>query len=110
MDLVHRLGRMDVSGGSEGTCSDWNGEADTISINPCIPTVWAEFTLDWRIGGTCYHFVISNPRHWSRGIATAELDGVAVDPAAIPLHESGARHEVRIVLGSEAGVREKVVG
>ncbi len=83
---------------------------DTISINPCIPTVWDDFTLDWRIGGTCYHFVISNPRHWSRGIATAELDGVAVDPAAIPLHESGARHEVRIVLGSEAGVREKVVG
>jgi hypothetical protein len=57
----------------------------TISINPCIPTVWTEFTLDWTIGSTRYHFVIENPLHWSRGVASAELDGVPVEPEAIPL-------------------------
>jgi cyclic beta-1,2-glucan synthetase len=73
-----------------------------ISINPCIPTVWEEFTLDWTIGGTRYHFVISNPHHSSRGSVTAELDGAAVDPSAIPLLEDGGRHDVRVVIGNSA--------
>ncbi|HET9373276.1 MAG TPA: glucoamylase family protein [Vicinamibacterales bacterium] len=71
----------------------------TISINPCVPTVWTEFRLDWQIGNTRYHFVIENPLRWSRGVASAELDGAPVEPDAIPLTESGGRHEVRIVLG-----------
>jgi cyclic beta-1,2-glucan synthetase len=71
----------------------------TISVNPCVPTVWTEFTLDWQIGNTRYHFVIENPLRWSRGVASAELDGAPVEPDAIPLTESGGRHEVRIVLG-----------
>ena len=70
-----------------------------ISINPCIPTIWDTFSLDWSVGGTRFHFTVSNPEHWSRGVAAAELDGVSVDPAAIPLKEDGGQHEVRIVLG-----------
>jgi cellobiose phosphorylase len=73
---------------------------ETISINPCVPTVWETFSLDWTIGSTHYHFVMSNPQHSSRGIATAELDGVAVDPSRIPLLQDGRRHDVRVVLGS----------
>ena len=35
-----------------------------------------------------------------QGVATAELDGVAVDPRAIPLVDDGAIHHVRLVMGS----------
>jgi cyclic beta-1,2-glucan synthetase len=72
----------------------------TISINPCIPTAWQGFTFDWTIRGTHYHFVVENPQHWSRGIQTVEVDGVAVEPSAIPMHEDRRRHDVRVVLGS----------
>jgi cyclic beta-1,2-glucan synthetase len=79
-------------------------QATTISLNPCIPTVWPEFTLEWRSGQTRYRFVVSNPDHRSRGIALAELDGAPVDARAIPLLNDGALHEVRVVLGSAARV------
>jgi cyclic beta-1,2-glucan synthetase len=81
----------------------------TISINPCIPTVWQEFTFDWRIGSTHYHFVVENPQHWSRGIGAAELDGAPVDPGAIPVHEDGRRHDVRVVLGQAVETAARAV-
>jgi cyclic beta-1,2-glucan synthetase len=72
---------------------------DTISVEPCIPTVWPGYSIDWRLGGTRYRFRVTNPDHHSRAVASAELDGVAVDPRAIPLREDGGEHEVTIVLG-----------
>jgi cellobiose phosphorylase len=77
---------------------------DTISIDPCIPTVWPEYLIEWTIGGTRYRFVVENPQHRSRGVASAELDGATVDASAIPLLTDGGEHEVRIVLG--ASVRD----
>jgi len=76
----------------------------TISLNPCIPTVWPEYSLDWRIDGTQYHFVVENPLHRSRGIASALLDGQPVDPNAIALANDGQEHTVRVVLGPRVEV------
>ena len=72
---------------------------ETLSISPCIPAVWPEYTLEWRVGATRYRFVVLNPDHRSQGIASAELDGARVDAGAIPLMDDGREHEVRIVLG-----------
>jgi cellobiose phosphorylase len=71
----------------------------TIAIDPCVPTVWPEFRVDWTIDGTPYRFVVSNPEHWSRGVASATLDGRPVDPAKIPLIADGTLHEVHVRLG-----------
>jgi cyclic beta-1,2-glucan synthetase len=81
----------------------------TISVNPCIPTVWPHYALDLKIGLTRYRFIVSNPEHRSQGIASAELDGVAVDPLAIPLHPDDRNHEVTIVLGADRGTGVPVV-
>ena len=79
--------------------------AATLSVDPCIPHVWPEYTVDWKIGGSRYRITVLNPDHRSGGIASAHLDGVAVDAQAIPLANDDAPHEVRIVLG--AGARER---
>jgi hypothetical protein len=42
---------------------------------------------------------VTNPEHQSRGIASAHLDGVAVNPRAIPLLADGAEHDVALVIG-----------
>ena len=73
---------------------------DTISLNPCIPTVWPQYSLDWTIDNTTYRFVVENPEHRSRGVEAAEWDGESVDPSAIPLVHDGGTHIVRIVLGT----------
>jgi cellobiose phosphorylase len=74
----------------------------TASLEPCVPTVWSEFTVDWRLGSTRYRFVVSNPEYRSSGIVSALHDGEPVDPAAIPLESDGGMHEVRILLGAGA--------
>jgi hypothetical protein len=48
---------------------------------------------------TRYLISVSNPERLCRGVVEASLDGVPVDPAAIPLGIDGGTHQVRIVLG-----------
>jgi cyclic beta-1,2-glucan synthetase len=75
----------------------------TMTLDPCIPAVWPSYCLEWRIGRTRYRFAVANPDHRSQGIVSAHLDGVAVDPRAIPLADDGGAHEVKLVLGAISG-------
>jgi cyclic beta-1,2-glucan synthetase len=74
----------------------------TISVDPCIPTVWPQYSLDVKIGRTRYRFTVFNPDHRCQGIASAELDGSEIDARAIPLDDNGGVHEVTITLGGVA--------
>jgi cyclic beta-1,2-glucan synthetase len=74
----------------------------SFELDPCIPAAWPEYSIFWRFGRTSYEISVSNPEHRCRGIATAELDGIPVDCAAIPLVDDGATHRVRVVLGTPA--------
>jgi cyclic beta-1,2-glucan synthetase len=71
----------------------------TLSINPCIPAIWPQFSLEWTMGQTRYRFTVLNPGHRSQGVASAQLDGEDVDPAAIPWVDDGREHDVQVVLG-----------
>jgi cyclic beta-1,2-glucan synthetase len=71
----------------------------TFTIAPCIPTSWPEYRITWRRGETRYEITVTNPQARCRGVATAELDGERVDPAAIPLLHDGGTHALRVVMG-----------
>jgi cyclic beta-1,2-glucan synthetase len=71
-------------------------------MDPCIPTAWPEYSLVWQVDGrrgTRYEITVRNPKRRCRGISEAELDGVPVNSAAIPLILDGNTHRVRVVLG-----------
>jgi cyclic beta-1,2-glucan synthetase len=72
----------------------------TFEMNPCIPSSWPDYAIVWRFGRTRYEIAVANPERRCRGIAEAELDGVSVDPGAIPLVDDGHTHTVRLVLGA----------
>jgi len=72
---------------------------DTFSLDPCIPSSWPEYSIDWRRGRSLYRIRVSNPEHRCYRVAKAELDGVPVDPKAIPLADDGAEHVVTVVMG-----------
>ena len=74
---------------------------ETFEVDPCIPASWPEYAISWRFGRTRYEISVANPERRCRGIASADLDGVAVDPRAIPLVDDGGTHDVRLVLGDE---------
>ena len=69
------------------------------ALNPCIPSSWPTYAIEWRYGRTRYAIVVENPERRCRGVASVELDGSPVDRAAIPLADDGRAHRVRVVLG-----------
>ncbi|NOT33178.1 MAG: hypothetical protein HOP12_03310 [Candidatus Eisenbacteria bacterium] len=74
------------------------------AIAPCIPAAWDGFSVEWRYGTARYDIRVENPAHRNRGVAEVELDGVAVNAAAIPLVSDGRTHHVRVVLGEPVPV------
>ncbi len=72
----------------------------TFSVEPCIPSSWPEYGIVWRFLGTRYEITVSNPHRQCRGVVGANLDGVAVDPKAIPLIDDGHVHQVRVSMGN----------
>jgi cyclic beta-1,2-glucan synthetase len=71
----------------------------SFSIAPCIPGSWDHFLVRWRHGRSLYEITVENPGWRNRGVSAAELDGIRVDPRAIPLIDDGAAHRVRVVMG-----------
>jgi cyclic beta-1,2-glucan synthetase len=71
----------------------------TFMVDPCIPSSWTGYQIDWRFLGTRYEITVSNPDGRCRGVGRAELDGAAADPMAIPLVDDGGFHRVKVVLG-----------
>ncbi|MCC6988236.1 MAG: carbohydrate-binding protein, partial [Acidobacteria bacterium] len=72
----------------------------TFSIDPCIPSSWPGYDITWTVGRTVYQIAVTNPDRHCRGVATASIDGVRADAAALPLTDDGRTHDVRIVLGA----------
>ncbi len=74
-------------------------QGQTFSIAPCIPSTWPGFSIDWRVGASSYHIEVHNPEHRSMGVASATLDGVQVDPDAVPISDDGQAHAVVVTMG-----------
>jgi cyclic beta-1,2-glucan synthetase len=74
---------------------------ETFSLDPCIPTQWPGYAMVWTRGRTRFHISVDNADRSGRGVASVTLDGVTVDPSAIPVRDDGAEHEVKVVLGNE---------
>ncbi|MEP6494568.1 MAG: glucoamylase family protein [bacterium] len=72
---------------------------DTLSLNPCIPTSWPEFTIEYRFRTSRYEIVVHNPRGVSRGVTALTVDGTAVQGNAIALVDDGAHHAAVVTLG-----------
>jgi len=73
----------------------------TLRIDPCIPRAWPGFEIMFRFKSSRYDIKVENPHAVTRGVQTAELDGVALpeNRAEVGLVDDGAVHRVRVVLG-----------
>ncbi len=72
-----------------------------LRIDPCIPGSWPRFEITLRHRASRYEVVVENPQAVQRGIASAELDGVTINPTplSVPLVDDGALHRVTVRLG-----------
>ena len=72
-----------------------------LRLDPCIPKAWPGFRVTLRHRSSRYEVVVENPDHVSAGIASALVDGSAVEhrPLSLPLLDDGAVHQVLVRLG-----------
>ena len=75
---------------------------DSFEIAPCIPSMWTEFHISWRIGTTRYEIDVENRDRRCRGVASITLDGRTVKGTRIPIASDGAVHKVVVRLGDAA--------
>ena len=75
-------------------------------LDPCIPTTWPRFSIEYRFGTSVYTIDVENPAGVSKGVASLTVDGVVSTDGCVHLLDDGARHAVRIVLGPVADPTE----
>ena len=68
-----------------------------LTIDPCIPADWKEFSVVRRWRGAEYDIHVENPDGVMKGVRELFLDGEKVD--RIPVAAQGSRHDVRVVMG-----------
>jgi cyclic beta-1,2-glucan synthetase len=71
---------------------------EVLKIDPCIPTSWPGFTVDYKYSNAVYHISVENPRQINRGVKEIVLDGKAVPEKSIQLQGEG-QHDVKVILG-----------
>jgi cyclic beta-1,2-glucan synthetase len=71
----------------------------TLLIDPCIPSTWDGFEIEYRAGGSTYRIAVRNPEHVETGVRAVTLDGAAMPDRVIPLADDGASHEVTVDMG-----------
>jgi cyclic beta-1,2-glucan synthetase len=72
----------------------------SLLLDPCIPKTWPGFKIVFRYRSARYEIEVENPRGVCRGMAHAELDGVALvgNETRVPLADDGLTHRVLVVL------------
>ena len=68
-----------------------------LTIDPCIPADWKEFSAVRRCRGAEYDIHVENPDGVMKGVQELYLDGEKVE--RIPVMAQGSRHDVRVVMG-----------
>ena len=100
LELVHGIGGWMYRAGARKHARACGDAAPHFSIDPCIPSSWPAYEITWRVETTRYVISVSNPGRLCRGVVESSVDGVGVNPDAIPLVLDGGTHQVRIRLGT----------
>jgi cyclic beta-1,2-glucan synthetase len=78
---------------------------ETLSVRPCVPVMWPNYSVELRHGRSRYRIVVDNARPDQGVEPGAALDGVQVDAQAIPFVDDGKTHDVVIAFHHPAPTR-----
>src|SRR6185503_14351388 len=86
---VYRVGLETILG--------FTKRGDTLRIDPRVPAIWKEYSIDYRFGTSQYTIVVRAAASGDRPGVT--MDGQRLEDGSIPLTDDGRRHEVVVVRG-----------
>lgn len=70
---------------------------DGLTVDPCIPGDWTEFSVTRKWRGAEYRIHVSNPKGVEKGVASMTLDGQPVQ--ILPILAPGSVCQVEVVMG-----------
>ena len=70
-----------------------------LSIDPCTPSDFGDFTLTRKYRGAIYNITVKNPDRVEKGVKSMTVDGTAVEGNVIPFVEGKTSYDVEVVMG-----------
>ena len=70
-----------------------------LSIDPCVPDGFGDFTLTRRYRDAVYHINVKNPDNVQKGVKKLIVDGEEVSGTVIPYRKGKLSYEVEVVMG-----------
>ena len=70
-----------------------------LSINPCVPKDFGDFTLTRKFREGTYEIKVTNPDHVEKGIKSITVDGKPIDGCVIPYEKGKTDYKVEVVMG-----------
>ncbi|MCY1508133.1 Cyclic beta-(1,2)-glucan synthase NdvB [compost metagenome] len=67
-------------------------------VEPCIPTGWSTYDVDFRYGRSTYRIKVSRDSKRGQKHYSLSLDGRKVADRSVPLVDDGRDHDVRLVV------------
>ena len=72
---------------------------DGLSVDPCIPSTWKEYTVHRKYRGADYDITVKNPNAVQKGIASVTVDGAPLTGNILPIAPKGAKVTVEVTMG-----------
>lgn len=73
---------------------------DRLYFDPCIPSSWDCYSIEYRYLETTYNIVVKNPYKISNGIYHITMDGKLINDKYVPLLDDRITHNVEIIMGN----------
>ena len=71
-------------------------EKGILSLNPCIPREWKEYTIKYKYGRTIYNIKVKNPNKKCYGVTSLKINGEEIKDKCIKLQDDGKIYEVEV--------------
>lgn len=88
---MYKVGLEDILG--------FKKQGNQLTIDPCIPHDWPEYSINYKYVDTSYEIVVKNPNHGSSKVKCLILDSKEVEGKRILLVNDKNQHKVEIILG-----------
>jgi len=70
-----------------------------LSINPCVPKGFGDFTLTRKFREGTYHITVKNPEDVEKGVVAMTVNGKPVSGCVIPYEKGRTDYEVIVTMG-----------
>ena len=73
-----------------------------LSVNPCVPEGFGDFSLTREYRGQIYHIEVHNPDGAEKGVQKLIVDGIEIAGNVIPFEEGKEEYHVEVWMGKES--------